>query len=255
MIKAKYTIVLKTLLDNPTAKEKIYQALSKYPLYEKKSKEEFRPSHIPTRDQLNKKILNYYKYREIGFETFGRFLDELETAMEEIMPYYNERFFSADQDYNIIFNVDYQRTTTRKQETASENEANTSDKTLAKTKTVTTDDAENNGKSVRATEPQDLLNIPANGVDSVNYANEANWSKGTTSAIGETEADTDSSTAGTAKGSASAKEEEETKETTKGNFGVVSAQDLIEKYRNIIINIEQEIINDPRISNLFMLVY
>lgn len=255
MIKAKYTIVLKTLLDDPAARTKIEEALSKYPLYEKRSKEEFKPSHIPTRDELNRKILNHYKYREIGFETFGMFLDELETAMEEIMPYYNDLFFSADQDYNIIFNVDYQRTTTRKQESVSENEANTTDKTVAKVTTVTEDEAESNGKNVRATEPQDLLQIPAEGVDSVNYANEADWSKGTTKTFGETEADTDSNTTGTAKGSASAQEEEETKETTKGNFGVVSSQDLIEKYRSIIINIEQQIINDPRITNLFMLVY
>lgn len=255
MLKAKYTIVLKQLLDDPEARAKIDKALSTYPLYEKRSKEEHRPSYIPTREELNRKILNYYKYREIGFETFGRFLDELETAMQEIMPYYNELLFSADQDYNIIFNVDYQRTTNRKHESASENEANTTDKTVAKTTTVTEDTAESNGKNVRATEPQDLLQIPAHGVDSVNYANEADWSKGTTETIGETEADTDSSTTGTAKGSASALEEEETQETTKGNFGVVSSQDLIEKYRSIIVNIEQQIINDPRIVELFMLIY
>lgn len=255
MLKAKYTIVLKQLLDDPEARAKIDQALSKYPLYEKKSKEQYKPSYIPTREELNSKILNYYKYREIGFETFGRFLDELETAMQEIMPYYNELFFSADQDYNIIFNVDYQRTTTRKHESESENEANTTDKTVAKTTTVTEDEAESNGKNVRATEPQDLLQIPANGVDSLNYANEADWSKGTTKTFGETEADTDSSTTGTAKGTASAMEEEETQETTKGNFGVVSSQDLIEKFRSVIINIEQQIINDPRIVELFMLVY
>lgn len=252
---AKYTIVLKTLLDNPEARAKIDQALAKYPLYEKKSKEEFMPAYIPTRQELNNKLLNYYKYREIGFETFGRFLDELETAMQEIMPYYNQLFFTADQDYNVIFNVDYERTTSRKQEAATENEANTTDKTVAKTTTVTEDEATSTGKSVRATEPQDLLAIPSEGVDSVNYANEANWNKGTSNAFGETEADTDSSTTGTAKGSASSLEEEETKERTRGNFGVVSAQDLVEKYRSIIINIEQQLINDPRICELFMMIY
>ena len=48
---------------------------------------------------------------------------------------------------------------------------------------------------------------------------------------------------------------ENSTETTKGNFGVVSAQDLILKYRETIINIEQMIINDERIKELFFTLY
>ena len=44
-------------------------------------------------------------------------------------------------------------------------------------------------------------------------------------------------------------------ETTKGNFGVTSAQDLIMKYRETLLNIEQLIIHDKRIAELFMLIY
>ena len=92
MIYAKYTIVLKTLLDDPETKALIDKAMSTYPLYEKRSEEKYIPSYIPTREQLNKKILDYYKYREIGFETVGRFLTELEVALNEIMPYYNQLY-------------------------------------------------------------------------------------------------------------------------------------------------------------------
>ena len=105
MILAKYTVELKTLMENEEARKMLNKAMSTYPLYSKKSKEEFAPSYIPTREELNSKILNFYKYREIAFETPGRFLDELEVALIEIMPYYNQLFFSADQDYNIIYNV------------------------------------------------------------------------------------------------------------------------------------------------------
>ena len=75
-------------MHNDEAKSKILQAMSTYPLYERKSEQEHIPSYIPTREELNNAILNYYMYREIGFETFGRFLHELKTTMEEIMPYY-----------------------------------------------------------------------------------------------------------------------------------------------------------------------
>ena len=77
IIPAKYTEVLVNLLNNPEAKSKIDQAMSTYPLYQRKSVEEYIPSYIPTREELNNKILNYYRYREIGQETFGRFLFEL----------------------------------------------------------------------------------------------------------------------------------------------------------------------------------
>ena len=70
---AKYTVVLNRLLADPATKERIDQALSTYPLYEKKSKQEYIPAYIPTREELNAKILRHYKYREIGFETVGRF--------------------------------------------------------------------------------------------------------------------------------------------------------------------------------------
>ena len=120
IIPARYTEVLVNLLNDPIAKSKIDQAMSTYPLYQRKSLEEHIPCYIPTREELNKAILNYYRYREIGFETFGRFLFELETALNEIMPYYNQLYFSTDQDYDLLYNVDYTREITREKEDTSE---------------------------------------------------------------------------------------------------------------------------------------
>ena len=81
IIPARYTEVLVNLLNDEVAKSKIDNALSKYPLYQPKSTNEQIPRIVPTREEINNAILNYYKYREIGFETFGRFLHELETTM------------------------------------------------------------------------------------------------------------------------------------------------------------------------------
>ena len=80
-------------------------------------------------------------------------------------------------------------------------------------------------------------------------ASEASWGKNDNTS-------TDSSTSSTnASNSIIGNEKEGTIETTKGNFGVVSAQDLIIKYRETLLNIEQLIINDKRIQELFMLIY
>lgn len=267
MIRAKYTVVLHTLMNDPQGKEQLDRALSTYPLYAKKSREEFIPSYIPTREELNRKILNHYKYREIGFETIGRFLDELEISMNEIMPLYNQLFFTADQDFNIIFNVDYQRTIQRQQEAANEATGTSSDSSdvtttgTAQESSQTTGTASSYNKHINSKTPQDKLSVPAEGIDSVDYADEAQWNKdssttgGNSSSNGSTSGTSKTQNTGNTSASGSSSEKESTLETTKGNFGVVSAQDLILKYRETILNIEQQIINDPRIGELFMLVY
>ena len=295
MIESKYTIVLKNLLDNPESKKVIDKALSTYPLYERQSKEEFIPSYIPTRDELNNKILNYYKYREIGFETVGRFADELEIAMCEIMPKYNQLFFSQDQDYNILFNVDYTRTTERSLNNTNKNTTNVVDSTVANgsekseatststgtnessanDSTTTSASVNNYNKNVKSQTPQNNLDIANTGIDTVSYADEVSFNKDTNSdsgtSTGTSEANSSSTLEGTNTNSTATKqktdstsdteakgesqEAESTTENTKGNFGVMATQDLIEKYRNLIINIEQQIINDERISELFMRVW
>lgn len=248
IIPARYTEVLCNLIKNPQTKPLIDQAMSTYPLYESTTNKEYNiPNIIPTREQLNKKILDYYMYREIGFETVNRFLHELEISLNEIMPYYNQLFFSADQDYNIIYNVDYKRTIDRDLagNTSSNTESNATDST------ETTADNTSWAKRVSSDTPQNQLSITNKQIDNVDYANEVNWNKDEATSSGST-----SGTANTtASGTGTNKEIESTIETTKGNFGVVSAQDLIKKYRELIINIEQQIINDPRIVELFMLVY
>lgn len=260
---AKYTVVLKDLMDNPEVSEKLQRALSTYPLYAKRSKEEYIPSYIPTREELNKKILNHYKYREIGFETIGRFLDELEIAMVEIMPYYNLLFNSADVDFNIIYNVDYKRTIDREKEgSGSSSSSGTTDSNQTATGTDSSNTKSTNtstAKEVNSQTPQSELSITAENIDGVSYADNVKWGKNgntdnieksgstNTTAIGK---DTSSSSS-----SGESEEKETTLETTKGNYGVVSAQELVSKYRETIINIEQMIINDERIAELFMLVY
>lgn len=288
---AKYTVHLKTLMDNEETKAKLEAALSTYPLYESKSKQEFLPAYIPTRPELNKKILNAYKYREIGFETVGRFLDELEISMNEIMPRYNLLFFSADQDFNIIFNVDYQKTIetgrtgstssttsgtdkqTDQEDSTSTTQSTGSSTTTAEDSSSTTSNVNAFTKNVHSATPQSELDIPAENIDGVSYADDASWNKTknndtattTGSNSGETETEQSGTTTGTHSKTANTEsssstdgtmeQTEQTLETTKGNFGVVSAQDLVLKFRETILNIEQMIINDERISELFMRVY
>lgn len=246
IIPAKYTEVLDNLLRNEQTAEAITTAMSTYPLYEtdpNKVYEYGTAYKVPTRAELNNKILSYYRFREIGFETVGRFLFELETALKEIMPYYNQLFYSADQDFNPIYNVDYIRNTQRnKSDTNIGSQSSTTNASATGTST-------DNAKNVTSDTPQNQLSITNEQIDQVDYASEASWAKNSNSTT-----DTSSSSSN-ASNSVIGNEKEGIVETTKGNFGVVSAQDLIIKYRETLLNIEQLIINDKRIQELFMMIY
>lgn len=250
---ARYTEVLVNLISDPTAKQAIDKAMASYPLYKSISTDNTYGTAyvIPTREQLNNKILKYYRWREIGFETFGRFLFELETALNEIMPYYNQLFYSADQDFNPIYNVDYKRTIDRNKNDERNGEASSESSASDSSNTTATTDG--HAKNVHSATPQGVLNISTNNIDSVNYADDATWNHDNGTQTGSSTGT--SSTTGSNTSNVSGTESESTLETTKGNFGVVSAQDLIIKYRDTILNIEQQIINDPRIAELFMLIY
>lgn len=238
MIPARYTEVLNNLLYYPETKDAITQAMSTYPLYETDANKvaQFGTAYkVPTRAELNNKILNHYRFCEIGQETVGRWLFELETALNEIMPYYNQLFYSADQDFNPIYNVDYRKTIMGSQNANSNTTSTGNDSTTNEEFT----------KSVNSRTPQDQLNISNVDIDTVNYADNADWGKASGTTTG----------TNTTTGNASSNGSTSSVETTKGNFGVVSAQDLILKYRETILNIEQLIINDKRIKELFMLIY
>lgn len=254
IIPAKYTEVLDNLLRNEQTANAIGQAMSTYPLYAtdpERVKEYGTAYTIPTRQQLNDKILSYYRFREIGFETVGRFVFELETALKEIMPYYNQLFYSADQDFNPIYNVDYVRDTQRNK--SDTNIGSNSSSTSTATSGTDSSSSTDYSKAVSSKTPQNQLDISNEDIDTVDYADEANWGKNTNSTSGNNSTTGNSQT--NESNSVIGKEKEGIIETTKGNFGVTSAQDLILKYRETILNIEQLIINDPRIQELFMLIY
>ena len=96
---AKYTEVLHDLLMNEEVNKLIEKAMSTYPMYTPKHPKLY--GYIPTREELNKKIMNHYRFYEIGSETVGRFLYNLEMTMNEIMPTYNQLYMSVDIMNNI----------------------------------------------------------------------------------------------------------------------------------------------------------
>lgn len=82
------------------------------------------------RGELEKKIIEHYYFRQIGFETVGRFKFYLNTRLREIMPRYNKLYKTTIYKYNPIENYNMEEGSTDER-TAKDNRIGKSD-TLSK---------------------------------------------------------------------------------------------------------------------------
>lgn len=64
----------------------------------------FSESH---RQELNEKIVNHFRYREIGYETVTQFIFALNRKMFEIMPFYNRLYESEELEISALTNYSY----------------------------------------------------------------------------------------------------------------------------------------------------
>lgn len=64
----------------------------------------FSESH---RKELNEKIVNHFRYREIGYETVTQFIFALNRKMFEIMPFYNQLYESEELEISALTNYSY----------------------------------------------------------------------------------------------------------------------------------------------------
>ena len=247
---ARYTLELRTLMNDPNIRPYLNKALSTYPMYVPLSDNEEVKAIIPTRDVLNEKLLNHYKYREIGFESIERFLDELEITMNEIMPYYNQMYNSVEIMALIddpFGNVDV--TETFKEERKDTSKTNTS--SSASDTSETTSNVNSTAKNVESDTPQTEINTPAEEINNISHADKVSWNKATSndnatsSGSSKTDAESNGESSGTV----------EHTFTKKGNQGVNTyAHDMIE-FRTSIIDVTMQIIEDKKIKELFMQVF
>lgn len=262
------SVKLVSLLASEEAKQAINKALSTYPLYEAKKKYDL----IPTREELNAKILDHYKYREIGFETVGRFIDELRITMCEIMPYYNELFKSVEimSDLpNPFDNVDVTETFEEERTQTTETEGKTTGSNNSTTNANATSSVSANGTTTHdGTENTNrkFSDTPQNSVSNLsNYLTEyteeeksneqtdtsTSTSNGTDTSHSETTGTDSASTTGKSEGTGTTKHTF----TKKGNQGVNTYAHDMNEFRTSIIDVVDRIIHDNRLAELFMLVW
>lgn len=201
---AKYTVTIKTLMDN-----KFDFGLKNYPIFDESY-----------RETLNNNILMHYYENEIGFETAGLFKVYLNQKMFEIMPYYNELYKVQKKILlnDITNNVNL--TETFKRDTST----NTS------SKSASTSSGISKSKNVEQATPQGSLK--EENIDNYSYASNITMDKN----------DTSNSINDSATGESSGNENYI--KTIIGNNGSKYNVDILEQLKNNLMNIDLMIINE-----------
>ena len=233
---AKYTIELNTLLQD----EKFNVFDFEYQFYSEEAKPNF--------EQLFK---DYFRFREIGFETVPRFKHELKTKLNLIMPYYSQLYETEvkAKDVNFLLNKDLKETITRElTQSGSEDSSLQNNGTDSSTNTSSTEaSSDSNSKESYLDNGNADINLTEGNLTGVT----GNVSQGTTTSTSSTN-NTNSSTA-SSNTTNSNNESESTTLLSQGNIGITSSGELLQSWRDTIININHLIISEC--EDLFMQIY
>lgn len=217
IMQSRYTIELRYLQDDPD-----FDLFSfDYDFYEPMLKKQFET-----------KFMDYYRYKEIGFETIERFQRQLMSKLNMIMPYYRQLYITElkSKDINYLLNKDLKETTEREITTNSETLMNSLVESLTKNQNSSTSTSEHK-ESV-------LNNINASiGKDKL-----TGMSEDTTSDSGQS-TDTTNDKSNSKTDSNSTVTERNTL-ISQGNIGITSSAELLQKWREVLINIDQMIIDE-----------
>ena len=234
--------------------------LDKYPIFDENY-----------RETLNRKILDHYRYREIGFETPQRFKHYLVTKMGEIMPYYNQMYESQAIKINPLSKYMFEETLTKETDGESDNTIAASENRLGDSRRRRSEQEDEN-RSGTSTQNQDLFNVESDtpaGFLSVSDIKSNTWaSKAGRSENEITDENTDDRTR-SASETETVTTDDQTRTTSSGRSTITTTEDYIKhitssfqgktdsmllvEYRETFINIDLMIINE--LNTLFMGVY
>ena len=179
------------------------------------------------KSKFEEKFIDEYYFHEIGQETVARFQHRLRTRLNKIMPYYKQLYDTelAAKDINFLLNKDLTETFERvvTGESSSINDLTVSDQGETNNKESNIE----NGNASLELENGSLTNVSKTSLN--NNTNSNNTSRDNTN------------------------QNEITTLKSQGNIGITSSAELLEKWRSVIINIDQMIID--ACDDLFMQVY
>ena len=186
----------------------------------------FYSDDLSMKEEFENRFIEHYYFHEIGFETVARFKHYLRSRLRDVMPYYS-------QDLNFLLNKDLREEFIRESSGTLESSAKTSG---------------SNSMSSSNTNNSKVSNLD-NGVAAVNLSsgNLTGVSQDTTSANASNQTESGTTQAN------KTNQNEKTVFTSQGNIGVVSSANLLKEWRDVMINIQLQLIEECH--DLFMLIY
>lgn len=195
----------------------------------------FYADDLSIKEEFEDRFIEHYYFHEIGFETVARFKHYLRSKLRDVMPYYSQLYESElkAKDLNFLLNKDLREEFIRETSGTLESSAKTSG---------------SNSMSSSNTNNSKVSNID-NGVAAVNLnsGNLTGVSQDTTSASASNQTESGTTQAN------KTNQNEKTIFTSQGNIGVVSSANLLKEWRDVMINIQLQLIEECH--DLFMLVY
>ena len=204
-----------------------------------------------TKAKFEEKFMLYYWNCEIGFETFARFQKALQARLTIKMPYYQQLYETelASKDINFLLNKDLRETFTREIDT--ENETSGTNRTQ---QTSTNESSVNQEGTATNTHKESSISDGVSTSSLVDgYLTGASSDNGSNSTTGTTNSTDNLTSEGTLSQSENGKTVEKTDLLSQGNIGITSSAELLQKWREVLINIDEIIIEDCR--DLFMKIY
>ena len=179
------------------------------------------------KSKFEQKFIDEYYFHEIGQETVARFQHRLRTRLNKIMPYYKQLYDTelASKDINFLLNKDLTETFERvvTGESSSINDLTVSDQ------------GETNNKESNIENGNASLELENGSLTNVSKTSLSNNTNSNNTSIDNTN------------------QNEITTLKSQGNIGITSSAELLDKWRSVIINIDQMIID--ACDDLFMQVY
>lgn len=183
---------------------------------------------IWSKDKLARKIVDHYYMRESGFETIGLFKHYAKVTMQELMERYLPLIYSSSIKYDPLVNVDYTETFNRTADTTNQGTSNSN--------------SNSNSSSLGVNSDTPQGQISKSEILQGKYASTTGASENESSINDTTNTESTSNTG------------EEYTKRVRGNSGVsATAQKMVEQYRDNIISIDKDIIEELNI--LFMGLY
>lgn len=202
---------------------------------------------------FEQKVIDHYYFRQIGSETVGRFLHQFKTKVREIMPYYIQLYESEkiQDEVNPFDNYLLEETFER---TVKNNSSNTSTSGINQTSNgtrtdATTSNVDTKGNNKFSDTPQGTIeNLDTHLTNAtVTHDETVTAYNGTSGTIDNLES------SATNTGTEEGEQTEEYRIYRHGNIGVQTFGDELQKYRDVMLNIDMLVINE--LNCLFLGVY